>query len=371
MSNQLHDWSLKRWRSWRGLERGDGIVFYIMPITTLTPWIICLFLAFPSNAMIWRASGGRCGTTAPASAPTDILSAPCESFRRLKDDSSLRSVISVDRGLIAAHVWKVRGHTVNTAHYEMGERVNNGLFSVLPDEVCLRILYYLPCSDVCKCMRVCRRWYMLCNDASLWTNVEISCRSIQYTCIYMSNMTYVPMYMYTCSYVYIGCVWFVGRCLVINDFDCFYRFVNTVFLEKLVSSRPRLRSVMFLSNATDRLSGWQNLSDSWLKLKRIESITFVSCPSVVLDSLTNIITCCPQLKCVRCECSPSFTSEHFLSLMSPDHSYTELSLAHCNRTDDATIYFAFQAFDVSRRLSSLQVMESWGILVIMSYIIEY
>ena len=132
--------------------------------------------------------------------------------------------------------------------------------------------------------------------------------------------------------------------------------MNTVFLDKLVTTWPRLRSVMFLSNVTDRLSGWENLGDSWFKLKRIESITFISCPSVVLDSLANIVTSCPQLKCVRCECSPCFTSEHFLGLMTPEHSYTELSLAHCNRTDDATVYFAFQAFNVSTRLSSLQVL---------------
>ena len=128
-----------------------------------------------------------------------------------------------------------------------------------------------------------------------------------------------------------------------------------MFLDKLVSTRPRLRSVMFLSNTTDRLSGWENLTDSWLKLRYIESITFVSCPSVVLDSLVNIVTCCPQLKCIRCECSPSFTSEHFNGLMSSEHSYTELSLAHCNRTDDATVYFAFQALNISTRLSTLQV----------------
>ena len=133
------------------------------------------------------------------------------------------------------------------------------------------------------------------------------------------------------------------------------RFVNSVFLDKLVTARPRLRSLMFLSDATDKVSGWENLGDSWLKLRNIESITFVSCPSVVLDSLPSIVTCCPQLKCVRCECSPSFTSEHFMGLMTPEHSYSELSLAHCDRIDDATVYFAFQAFNVSTRLRALQV----------------
>lgn len=113
---------------------------------------------------------------------------------------------------------------------------------------------------------------------------------------------------------------------------------------------------MFLSDTTDRLPGWEQLGDCWTKFRLIESITFVSCPAVVLDSLANIVLYCPHLKCVRCECSPSFTSEHFLVLMSRDHLYTELSLAHCNEPVDTTIYFAFQAFDVSTRLSSLQVM---------------
>ena len=137
-----------------------------------------------------------------------------------------------------------------------------------------------------------------------------------------------------------------------------HRFVNSAFLDNLVTTRPRLRSVMFLSNARDRPSGWENLGDCWMKLKSIESITFVSCPSVVLDSLATIVTCCPLLKCVRCECSPSFTCEHFLGLMTPEHSYTELSLAHCNRTDDATVYFAFQALNVSTRLRSLLVSDT-------------
>ena len=60
----------------------------------------------------------------------------------------------------------------------MSDRGNNGRFSVLPDELCLRILHCLPASDVVKGMRVCRRWHALCNDASLWTQVEISCRSV-------------------------------------------------------------------------------------------------------------------------------------------------------------------------------------------------
>ena len=69
----------------------------------------------------------------------------------------------------------------------------------------------------------------------------------------------------------------------------FHRFVNNAFLGKLVSTRPRLRSVMFLSDTTDRLPGWEQLGDCWTKFRLIESITFVSCPAVVLDSLANIV----------------------------------------------------------------------------------
>ena len=64
----------------------------------------------------------------------------------------------------------------STSKHTMSDRVNNGRFSLLPDELCLRILHYLPASDMCQCMRVCRRWHVLCNDPSLWTQVEVSCR---------------------------------------------------------------------------------------------------------------------------------------------------------------------------------------------------
>ena len=138
-------------------------------------------------------------------------------------------------------------------------------------------------------------------------------------------------------------------------FHCPNRFVSSALLQKLVSTRPRLRSLMFLSHTADRLSGWENLGDAWAQLKYIESVTFVSCPSVVLDSLPSMVMCCPKLKCIRCECSPSFTREHFIGLMNPEHAYTEVSLAHCSQVDDVTIYFAFQTLNLATRLASLQV----------------
>ena len=133
------------------------------------------------------------------------------------------------------------------------------------------------------------------------------------------------------------------------------RYVSCTLLSRLVSTRPRLRSLVFLSHMTERLSGWGALGDCWSQLHLIESITFVACPSVVLDTLPSIVKYCPLLKCIRCECTPSFTREHFLGLMRYEHLYTELSLAHCTQMDDVAIYFAFQALDVAKRLSCLQV----------------
>ena len=63
----------------------------------------------------------------------------------------------------------VKKHTINS---------DDGWLSMLPDELCLKILHYLSCRDVCTCMRVCRRLNALCNDASLWTQVEIHCRYV-------------------------------------------------------------------------------------------------------------------------------------------------------------------------------------------------
>ena len=44
----------------------------------------------------------------------------------------------------------------------------------LPDEAMLRILSFLPTNHLCRCARVCARWYNLVWEPSLWTRIQIN-----------------------------------------------------------------------------------------------------------------------------------------------------------------------------------------------------
>ena len=46
-------------------------------------------------------------------------------------------------------------------------------FDVIPDNIIIKIFTSLPSDSLCKCAGVCRRWYHLVWDITLWTSIEI------------------------------------------------------------------------------------------------------------------------------------------------------------------------------------------------------
>ena len=48
----------------------------------------------------------------------------------------------------------------------------------LPDEALLNIFSYLPTNHLCRCARVCARWYNLVWEPSLWTRIQINDESL-------------------------------------------------------------------------------------------------------------------------------------------------------------------------------------------------
>lgn len=48
----------------------------------------------------------------------------------------------------------------------------------LPDEAMLNILSYLPTNHLCRCARVCARWYNLVWEPPLWTRIQINDENI-------------------------------------------------------------------------------------------------------------------------------------------------------------------------------------------------
>ena len=47
-------------------------------------------------------------------------------------------------------------------------------FGLLPDDVIVRIFSHLPSDQLCQCSAVCRQWYALSWEPSLWTSVQIN-----------------------------------------------------------------------------------------------------------------------------------------------------------------------------------------------------
>ncbi|XP_013384148.1 F-box/LRR-repeat protein 7-like isoform X1 [Lingula anatina] len=48
------------------------------------------------------------------------------------------------------------------------------LFDLCPDDVILKIFQHLPTDQLCRCARVCKRWYTLVWEPSLWTQITIN-----------------------------------------------------------------------------------------------------------------------------------------------------------------------------------------------------
>lgn len=47
------------------------------------------------------------------------------------------------------------------------------LFDRLPDDLLLRVLACLSSDELCRCARVCRRWYFLAWEPRLWTSIVL------------------------------------------------------------------------------------------------------------------------------------------------------------------------------------------------------
>lgn len=51
---------------------------------------------------------------------------------------------------------------------------HTALIDILPDPVLLHILSYLSTPQLCRCARVCRRWYNLAWDPRLWSSIRLT-----------------------------------------------------------------------------------------------------------------------------------------------------------------------------------------------------
>ena len=195
-------------------------------------------------------------------------------------------------------------------------------FSELPDELILKIFGYLVHSELRNCLSVCRKWYRLGNDDSLWYEVETTWHKL---------------------------------------------FSNSKLLFSIVQQHPSVRSLVVATNS----SSWASqLSSSvitypvsvWALFKGLTELTLYDCPAHFFSAVPHILSACYEtLKCFRCEGSTRLESEQFqLLFTSPLIKYRELSLAHCPLIGNLAVFQAQHNSHFSVCLEKLEVLNLDG-----------
>ena len=178
----------------------------------------------------------------------------------------------------------------------------------LPDEVCLKILQFVPQRELVLLMKVCWRWKRLCNDSVLWRNIEMNCSDPNW----------------------------------LHKLNC------------IASLHPNIRSLLLYGNnniynppiqcspTTKELRlppDWV-----WTNLEGLHSLKLHFCQREVVDLIPEIFRHCPHIRVLACEGSREFSIEtHFTACMQEDRRYTELSFAHSTTLEDASFCGAVQS----------------------------
>ena len=197
-------------------------------------------------------------------------------------------------------------------------------FERLPDEVCLKILQFIPQRELCVLMTVCWRWKQLCNDRLLWRIVEINCAS--------------PDWLHT--------------------------------LRRIAFLHPTIRSLVLCGNnniynlpiqpaPTSRLNTPEL---DWTKFECLQCVKLHFCQREVVDLLPEIVRHCSGISVLACEGSREFTiGTHLTACMLDGRQYTELSFAHSTSLDDTSFCSAVQSTAFTDCIRHLQTLNLDGI----------
>ena len=198
------------------------------------------------------------------------------------------------------------------------------VFSKLPDELILKIFGHLEHSELIQCLSVCRTWYRLGHDDSLWHEIRTT----------------------------------------------WYRLLNDRhLLSSIASQHPNVHSLVVVLRSffgTGRGSSPVPVinSDVWKRFRKLAKLTLSECPVMFFDrAIPQILsTCHKTLISFSCEGSVDLKSEQFQLLFShPSVQYRELSLAHCPLIGDLAIFQAQQDTHFSTCLEKLEVLNIDGV----------
>ena len=197
------------------------------------------------------------------------------------------------------------------------------VFSKLPDELILNIFGYLEQSELRHCLCVCRVWYRLGRDDSLWQEITTN--------------------------------WY--QLLLHHD----------GLLSSIENQHPNLHSlVVALNNSRSaQLPPMTEMNlDVWTSFNKLAKLTFNECPVQFFNTvIPHILRACHKtLTSFSCEGSTDLKSEQFQLLFSdPSVQYRELNLAHCELIGDLAIIEAQHNTRLSVCLEKLEVLNLDGV----------
>lgn len=176
-------------------------------------------------------------------------------------------------------------------------------FQRLPDEVCLKILQFVPQDDLCVLMMVCRRWKRLCSDSALWRSVKINCAHPNWLDRLSRVASLHPKI----------------RCLAL--------FGNNNIYHPPVQRAPTTEAQPFPAH-------WV-----WTDFECLESLKLHFCQREVVDLVPEIVRHCPLVTALACEGSLDFSiGTHLTHAAAEGRRFTELSFAHsASSLDDTSV----------------------------------
>ncbi|XP_051907829.1 S-phase kinase-associated protein 2 [Hippocampus zosterae] len=189
----------------------------------------------------------------------------------------------------------------------------------LPDELILRILFFLPLQDLLKASVTCRRWHRLAFDESLWHSVDLEGVSEMAPALRQALKTGVRRLR--CPRSFINDLQLTGMCaLQIAEMDLSSSIITTPALESIICRCHLLRCLS--------LEGLQ-LSDSIIRSlaqnAHLRQLNLSGCSDFAADALGHMLRSCSrieQLNVSWCQ----FTNDHVKSVV----NHVSAAVTHLN-----------------------------------------